>query len=90
MLTGDQSDRLESLQIKALKTIYGWDRSYTEILETSGISTLKDRRERLFTNFAEKCCRDPRFQHWFPKPPVKLHDTRLNVRFEKKGPERKE
>ena len=82
MLTAEQSDRLESLQKKALKTIYGWNRSYIDILSESGISSLKERREFLFKNFADKCSRDSRFAQWFPSAREKQYNTRSKIRFD--------
>ena len=81
MLTGEMSDRLEDLQKKALKTIYGWDVSYADLLEISGLSTLKERREEIVDRFAQKTAKDTRFQHWFPRAPSTGHDTRQGPRY---------
>ena len=54
MLTCDQSERLEKLQRDILKTIYGFKRSYEEILETENIMRLSERRQSLFDSFTQK------------------------------------
>ena len=48
MLTEGQSDRLEKLQKRALKTIYGWNNTYEKLLDISGIQRLEERRRELF------------------------------------------
>ena len=54
MLNVNQSNRLEKLQRDILKTIYGFGRSYSEILETENIETLAARRQNLFDSYALK------------------------------------
>ena len=81
MLTNDQCERLERLQMKALKTVYGWEKSYSTILEMSGIERLSKRRCDIFMRFANKCSRDTRFADWFPPALVTGHDTRSRDRF---------
>ena len=77
MLNGDQTGRLEALQSRALKTIYGWNHSYQELLEMSGLDTLEERRNKIFDEFARKSARNPRFAHWFPPSNTTGHDTRI-------------
>ena len=67
--------------MRALKAVYGWNISYEKILEKSGISTLKTRREEIFLRFAHKCSKDTRFSHWFPPALVTGHETRKRDRF---------
>ena len=55
------SDTLESLQRTAMRTIFGAKVSYRNALATANISTLKDRREEAFKNFALKIQKNPRF-----------------------------
>ena len=81
MLTKDQSERLESLQKKALKTVYGCNKNYEDILQESGIQPLQERRQKLFENFARKCAKDSRFSDWFSTPVQKEHDTRSNIKY---------
>ena len=47
-LTGEQSESLERLQCLTLKTIFGFDTSYSKCLELAGIERLDLRRENLF------------------------------------------
>ena len=66
MLTNEQSDELERLQMQALKCIYGLQFSYRVLLQMSGLETLKKRREEMCDKFAQKCL-EGKFKHWFPK-----------------------
>ena len=65
-LTLSQTVTLERLQSKALKAIYGYDPSYTELMQKSGLSTLRARRQQRELAFARKCSTSNRFSHWFP------------------------
>ena len=64
-ITFTQSQALERLQRMALKSIYGYEVSYAALLQLTGLSTLKDRRDRRSDNLAAKCIRG-RFSYWFP------------------------
>ena len=66
-LTLSQSVTLERMQAKALKAIYSLEPSYRELVERSGLETLRARRDGRELAFARKCAVSPRFQHWFPK-----------------------
>ena len=67
MLTCDQSERLEKLQRDILKTIYGFKRSYEEILETENITRLSERRQSLFDSFTQKMWENGEIsREWFP------------------------
>ena len=65
-LTLSQTVVLERLQSKALKAIYGYEPSYRELVEKSGLTTLRARRELREIKFARKCVSSPRFSRWFP------------------------
>ena len=66
LLTQEQSECLERMQRMTLKTIFGWNLSYEECLERSGLQTLKRRREDLFANFTRKAYKSGRFYgRWF-------------------------
>ena len=65
-LTANQSDQLERLQSQALKCIYGYEHSYRALLEMSGLTTLRERRERRCYKFACKATANVRYSHWFP------------------------
>lgn len=81
MLTNDMKDRLERLQTRALKTVFGWDKSYSSVLELAHLPTLEDRRNEIFKNFALKTAADPRFVHWFPKISETGHNTRNTYKY---------
>ena len=65
-LTLSQSIRLERLQAKALKAIYGYKPSYQELMIRADLTTLRARREDRELNFARKCASLARFVKWFP------------------------
>ena len=81
LLTKDQSNRLEDLQARALKVIYGWNMSYRKILEISGQETLENRRKNTFDRFAQKTLKNPRYKDWFPLVHDSGHDTRNECTF---------
>ena len=65
-ITKVQIAALERLQAQSLKAIYGYELSYRQLLEVSGLERLEARRERRAINFA-KSCLGGRFDHWFPR-----------------------
>ena len=67
LLTMNQSDELERLQILCLKIIFGWDTSYREALVISRLETLKERREKILEKITLKPHKNPAFESWFPK-----------------------
>ena len=66
-LTDTQSNALERLQAKALKNIYGYEHSYSSLLQRTGLTTLKVRRDNRCLKFALKAAANPRYAHWFPR-----------------------
>ena len=76
MLTQEMSDRLERLQTVALKTVFGWNYTYDEVLALAGVEKLSDRRKKLFDSFAQKVAKNPRFAHWLPRQVNTGHNTR--------------
>ena len=64
-LTRAQTQALERLQARALKSIYGYEYSYNELLEWTNLDRLEERRENRALNFARNCL-GGRFAHWFP------------------------
>ena len=64
------SDKLESVQKQALRTIYGWDRTYESLVEDGTVETLASRREQASLKFALKYKDSHRFGHWFPLNPA--------------------
>ena len=80
MLNKCQVDRLEKLQRDIFKTIYGFDRSYNEILENETLESLTERRQKLFDSFALKMLYNQSVSSsWFP---VKLFEH-ANLRKER-------
>lgn len=73
-LTAAQATALERLQARALKHIYGYQYSYRELLEWTGLDRLEVRREKRALNFARNCIKG-KFAHWFP-----LHQPARNTR----------
>ena len=67
MLSQYQKNRLENIQKKCLKTIYGTNKTYKELLEEAELQTLEERRKKLIGKFAIKAAANPQFEHWFPK-----------------------
>ena len=76
-----QTEELESIQRRALKAVYGYDRSYRTILSSENIPTMKARRAELLLNFAEKTARNPRFAPWFPLKPDTGYETRRRPKY---------
>ena len=46
MLTKYQSNTLENIQKRCLRVMYGYDKSYTDLLVESGLQTLSNRRDK--------------------------------------------
>ena len=68
MLNISQSSRIENLQYSALKIIYGYDKTKTDLLELAKIPTLEKRRSKLFTKFCTKLHANQRFKkEWLPE-----------------------
>ena len=86
MLTDGMSQRLESLQRRALQIIYGFDRRYEDILAITGLEKLDDRREKACLAFANKLVQSERFKVWFPE--VERDGVASNLRSGKKYQEK--
>ena len=69
MLTRQQENDLENIQKKSLRCIFGYKKSYAELLAESGLSTLKSRREAAVLKFAGKTLKNPVYRHWFKLNP---------------------
>ena len=54
LLTRKQENDLETVQKKCLRCIFGYGKSYEDLLGESGMTTLKVRRERAVEKFARK------------------------------------
>ena len=78
MLTRYQSNRIENVQKRCLRCMFGWNKPYAELLEESGLPTLKARRETAIRKFAEKALDNPVYQHWFQPNPSQRMDSQRN------------
>ena len=66
MLNVQMSDEIETVQKRACRIIFGYDKCYDEIIEEKILPSLQERREALTLNFARKCAASSRFGNWFP------------------------
>ena len=80
MLTAELRDRIESIQKRACRIIFGWNCNYDSLVENGRVELLDVRRERLTLNFAKKCTCNNRFSDWF----VEKKNTEYSLRKEKK------
>ena len=87
MISSQQSDALERLQRLTLKVIYGWQTSYSDALEKSGLPTLRDRRESIFQCFTTMTAANTRFQDWFPLHHPYKYDIRNKKKYREKNQE---
>ena len=67
MLSGEQSERIERQQKKALKIVLGFGKTYEELLEEANIERLSVRRVHSCTEFAIKMQQSRRFSYLFPE-----------------------
>ena len=82
MLTCGQSDQIEAIQRRALKTIFGYRTSYRQALELAGLPTLKDRRTEIVLKFANKTVINPTFNRWFPYSNPLCYEIRRKKKFQ--------
>jgi hypothetical protein len=66
LLTQDMSAAIERVQSQSLKIIYGFGKSYNELLVKTGLTTLEERRLKSIDKFTSKCL-EGRFEGWFPR-----------------------
>ena len=67
LLTDLQDQTIERLQSQALKSIFGFGVSYSDMREMAGVPTLRARRIELVDKFIEKARCNPKYDRWFPK-----------------------
>ena len=67
MLTKQQENALEIVQKKCLRCIFGYNKSYDELLAESELEPLKVRRSAAFLKFARKASDNPIYARWFKK-----------------------
>ena len=75
MMAQYEKNRLEKIQRNCLRSIYGFNKSYAELLDESGLQTLEERRKRALGRFAVKAAANKQFTNWFP-----LNDNRFSQR----------
>ena len=81
-ITDENKSDLERVQKSAVKIILqGKYFSYKKGLAQLGIESLDSRREQLCLNFAQKCTKNDKLKHMFPKN-TKSHE--MNTRHEEK------
>ena len=67
-LNGKLNNLLEKVQKQALKIIFGYQKTYEELLEEAGMEKLEVRRQKAFGKFAEKSLQNEKYSsRWFPK-----------------------
>ena len=65
-LNKGQSNLLERVQKRCLRVIYGYSKSYAELLLLSGLEMLSYRRQKKFEKFATKTSENIKYSSWFP------------------------
>ena len=81
LLTKEQSNSLERLQLRTMKTVFGDLVSYGTVIDAGLIEPLCQRREENFKKFALKTSKNSRFDHWFPKNVEVNHNLRRRERY---------
>ena len=61
-----QSNRIENVQKQCLRVMYGYSKSYEELLKISGLELLSERRKKLFGKFAENIVKNENYKDMFP------------------------
>ena len=65
------SNLLEKNQKRALRAIFGWEKTYCDLLTESGLETLEKRREVNLRKFAENTVQNPKYSsRWFSQKEV--------------------
>ena len=81
ILTKEQSDLLDKQQVRALKIVFGFDKSSSQVLTMSGLVPLSERRSKAVDRFALKLVESDRFQHLFPRLPEGRGRSRLSLKY---------
>ena len=66
MLAKYEKNRLENVQKKCLRIIYGYGLDYETLLQMADLETLDTRRQNALLKFARKSSNNPQFKKWFP------------------------
>ena len=79
MLTKYQANMLENIQKRCLRCMFGWDKSYADLLSESGLPTLGARRDTSIRKFAENALENENYKHWFqPNPSERAASLRFS------------
>ena len=82
LLTAEQAEAIERLQMRAMKAIYGDLVSYRTVLEAGKIERLDVRRKELFEKFAMKVEKNERLRlKWLPLNPEPMRAVRRSERY---------
>ena len=82
MLNIDLRDRIESIQKRACRIIFGWNCNYDKLVEDGKVELLETRREKMTLNFAKKCISNDRFKHWFKEKTRSEYNLRTEDKYE--------
>ena len=74
MLAKYQITKLENIQKSCLRSIFGYEKTYAELLTESNLESLEDRRDKAVLKFARKAAKTPQFSHWFPRNKIRQSD----------------
>ena len=66
MLAQYEKNRLENVQKNCLRSIFGFEKSYEELLSESCLESLEVRRKKRLENLQKKTSKNKQFEHWFP------------------------
>ena len=67
LMTDVHDQQMERTQVGALRSIFGYNFTATELRSEAGVTTLRERRIQLTDKFANKCLNNDRFKVWFPE-----------------------
>ena len=67
MMSKYEKNRLENIQKKCLRIIYGYGLDYDTLLQISDLETLEKRREKALLKFAQKASQNLQFLGRFPQ-----------------------
>ena len=59
MLAKYQIIKLENIKKRCLRSIYGYEKTYAELLTESNLESLEDRRDKAILEFAIKAAKKP-------------------------------
>ena len=82
ILSDEQSNSVERLQMRAMKLACGETVSYRTVLESKEVESLKERRKACFEKFAKKAAENSRIKDkWFPLNTNTRHELRRREKY---------